>query len=446
MKVIVLLVLLTVISVLSVHSQSLTRKRGLVVLDNANIRNTHSRFFRLFEKNGYTLDFHQASDAAVDLAKFGEYQYDFIVLFAPRAEEFGNRLTVDSILNFIDDGYCAIVAVDSEPSAINRELAAECGIEFGADKNFVIDHHNFDSSDFDGDHTLIIAEDLVSDPMISGVNTSGPILFRGIDQHLEESDLLSPVLLASHYAYGASPDSAVSEPRSNSGRSPVLISSLQARNNARVLFSGSLEFFSDKFFSSKVSKNSNSAFATNPNPSTKNSFYSNEQLVQNLVAWTLKEKGVLRANNVTHHLIGETAPRDMYKVTEWMYYSIDIEEWNGKQWAPYTGKDVQLEFTMLDPYVRVTLNNTGNSTFYAEFQIPDVYGIFTFRVRLEKSGYTSVLDERTVTIRPFKHNEFERFIVAAYPYYASAFSMMFGLFIFSFFFLYTKERVPGQRK
>jgi len=95
---------------------------------------------------------------------------------------------------------------------------------------------------------------------------------------------------------------------------------------------------------------------------------------------------------------------------------------------------------MLDPYVRATLRNTGGATFHTSFMVPDVYGIFTFRVKLEKSGYTNVLDERIVTVRPFKHNEYERFIVAAYPYYASAFSMMFGLFVFSFFFLYTKER------
>eukprot|EP01088_Endostelium_zonatum_P017631 TRINITY_DN529_c0_g1_i1.p1 TRINITY_DN529_c0_g1~~TRINITY_DN529_c0_g1_i1.p1 ORF type:complete len:440 (+),score=86.08 TRINITY_DN529_c0_g1_i1:56-1375(+) len=439
MKVLVALVLVSVVCVIlsSVQSQTLTKKRGLVVVDNANIRNTHSRFFRLLEGNGYTLDFHQASGASVELAKYGEYQYDFLVLLAPRAEDFGSRLTVDSILNFIDDGNNVIVAVDSEPSTINREIATECGVEFGAEKNLVIDHHNFDSSDFDGDHTLIIADNVVKS-VVTG-SPSGPVLYRGIDQHLEENDLLTPVLLASQYAYGASPDDAVSEARSNSGARPVLISALQARNNARVLFSGSLDVFSDRFLSSKVSRSSSASGSASPQSG-------NEQLARDLLAWTLKERGVLRASNVTHHLVSETQPRDVYKVTDRIYYSIDIEEWNGKQWVPYAGNDVQLEFTMLDPYVRATLKNTGGSTFHTEFVVPDVYGIFTFRVKLEKSGYTNVLDERIVTVRPFKHNEYERFIVAAYPYYASAFSMMFGLFIFSFFFLYTKERPVTQKK
>jgi len=438
MKVLVALAILSVVCVIlsSVQSQTLTKKRGLVVVDNANIRNTHSRFFRLFEKNGYTLDFQQASGATVELSKYGEYQYDFLVLLAPRAEDFGTRLNVDSILNFIDDGNSVIVAVDSEPSTINREVATECGVEFGADRNFVIDHHNFDSSDFDGDHTLIIADNIVSSPVVSG-SSSGPILFRGIDLHLEENDLLTPILLASQYAYGASPDNALSDSRSNSGARPVLISALQARNNARVLFSGSLDVFSDRFFSSKASRSSSTGSGSSGNSASQSA---NEGLARDLVAWTLKERGVLRASNVTHHLKGENQSREMYKVTDEIYYSIDIEEWNGKQWTPYSGNDVQLEFTMLDPYVRATLRNTGGATFHTSFIVPDVYGIFTFRVKLEKSGYTNVLDERIVTVRPFKHNEYERFIVAAYPYYAGAFSMMFGLFVFSFFFLYTKER------
>lgn len=38
------------------------------------------------------------------------------------------------------------------------------------------------------------------------------------------------------------------------GKNTVLIAGLQARNNARVVFSGSLSFFSDEFFTSPVQK------------------------------------------------------------------------------------------------------------------------------------------------------------------------------------------------
>ena len=39
-------------------------------------------------------------------------------------------------------------------------------------------------------------------------------------------------------------------------------------------------------------------------------------------------------------------------------------------------------------------------------------------------------------MRPYKHNEFERFLTAAYPYYAAAASTMTAFFVFSFLYLY----------
>jgi oligosaccharyltransferase complex subunit beta len=41
-------------------------------------------------------------------------------------------------------------------------------------------------------------------------------------------------------------------------------------------------------------------------------------------------------------------------------------------------------------------------------------------------------------VRPFKHDEYERFIVQAYPYYASVASMMAGFLALGALFLYTK--------
>ena len=45
----------------------------------------------------------------------------------------------------------------------------------------------------------------------------------------------------------------------------------------------------------------------------------------------------------------------------------------------------------------------------------------------------------------FKLFQYERFILSATPYYASAFSMMVGVFIFSFVFLHFKDE-PAKAK
>ena len=47
-------------------------------------------------------------------------------------------------------------------------------------------------------------------------------------------------------------------------------------------------------------------------------------------------------------------------------------------------------------------------------------------------------------MRPLTHTQYERFSRCAYPYYVSAFSMMAGVFLFSFVFLYYKETGGAQ--
>ena len=76
--------------------------------------------------------------------------------------------------------------------------------------------------------------------------------------------------------------------------------------------------------------------------------------------------------------------------------------------------------------------------FSTQMKVPDVYGVFKFVISYHRLGYTSIEESWQVSVRPFKHNEYERFLLPAYPYYASAFSMMAGFCMLSFFFLYHK--------
>lgn len=148
------------------------------------------------------------------------------------------------------------------------------------------------------------------------------------------------------------------------GKNTLLIAGLQARNNARVVFSGSLDFFSDAFFNSAVQKarpgsqrywtSFISLYASNN--LTKGSQRSkvsvfiktvkayklfkskkivnavfkillcfgfgrheqtgNMDLAVALSRWVFKEAGVLRVGAVTHHPVGESSPPAAYTVTD----------------------------------------------------------------------------------------------------------------------------------
>ena len=135
---------------------------------------------------------------------------------------------------------------------------------------------------------------------------------------------------------------------------------------------------------------------------------------------------------------GEPNPEN-YAIREDVEFFVDILEKIGNYEVPFRRDDLQLEFIMLDPYYRVPLRRLNRTeTFRAEFKVPDKLGVFKFKIEYKRHGYTFVEQETLVSLRQWKHNEFPRFQVQAYPYYASTFLMLAAFFLFTLMFLYSK--------
>jgi oligosaccharyltransferase complex subunit beta len=304
----------------------------------------------------------------------------------------------------------------------------------------VIDHHNYDTILDDGHHTTIVvpSSQLLSAELIVGAKDKlAPVLFKGVALVTDSSNKLRLELLtAGTTAYSFNPESPINEYPTAVGKSTILIGALQARNNARVVITGSLDLFSDAYINANVHKFGN---AIKPTKS------GNYELVVSLSQWVFQERGVLRVKSVTHHKVGEKKPPREYTILDEVEYTIEIDELRDGKWVPFKGADVQLEFVRIDPFVRTTLKN-NNGKLYTVFKLPDVYGVFKFLVDYRRVGYTHLYDVQQVSVRPLEHTQYERFIRSAYPYYASAFSMMFGVVIFSCIFLYYKEAPAAHDK
>jgi oligosaccharyltransferase complex subunit beta len=409
-------------------------KKTLVLLESDEVKKTHSIFLKSLEERGYVLSYSTVDEDSVAFKSFGEWNYDHLILFAPSTPELPTGLSAKTILDFIDDGRNVLVVGGTEIGKPLRDIASDCNVEFDEEGTFVIDHFNFERQD-DGQHTLLAVDpaNVVASSIIFEQPIDAPILFKGIGQDIEEdSALLFSVLHGSSSSYSHNPEEPV-EDLHVAGKRTSLVSALQARNNARVVFAGSLELFSDQYFKASVEKQT----ADGKTKTFEKS--GNEQFAKQLVQWLFQERGILRAVNVQHHRAGETVAPATYTIKDDIEYSVEIQEWNGKKWVPFLANDVQLEFRMLDPYVRTTLQHDSKGKYTASFKLPDVYGVFTFKIEYTRRGYGFLTSITRTPVRPFRHNEYERFIESAYPYYASAFSMMAGLFLFSWFFLYHRE-------
>lgn len=416
-----------------------SKKNTLVLVDSLTIRETHSIFLKSLQDRGYSLTIKSADDHSLNLIKFGEFLYDHLIIFAPSVEEFGGTINVQEITNFIDGGGNVLIAGGPNLGTAIRDLATENGFEFDDDKTYVIDHHNYDIVMDNGYHTTIVVppSQLLSAELITGSKSKlAPILFKGVAMVTDSSNKLRlEVLTASTTAYSFNPDIPINEYPSAIGKSIVLIGALQARNNARVVLTGSLDMFSDAYINANVQKYGDAK-------PTKSGNY---ELVVALSQWVFQERGVLRVKSVFHNKVGETKPPREYTIMENVEYTIEIEELQDGKWVPFKGADVQLEFVRIDPFVRTTLKNT-NGKLKAIFKLPDVYGVFKFLVNYHRLGYTHLFDVQQVSVRPLEHTQYERFIRSAYPYYASAFSMMFGVVVFSFIYLYYKEALASTEK
>lgn len=359
--------------------------------------------------------------------------YDGLILFSPSAESIGDgSLKLKDVLDFVDSGHDLIVAANANASDFIRNVASECGVDFEDDASaMVVDHTSYAVSEIEGDHTLIASDNFIkSDVILGGEKIEAPVLFRGIAHSVNAaSALVVKVLTASPAAYSAKSNSKLSKPPALTGDSISLVSVIQARNNARVMISGSLDMFSNRFFRSGVQK---------VGPSVKHEKSGNERFVTELSKWIFHERGHLKAVNIRHHKVGETNEPSIYRINDDLEFSVEIYEWTGTRWEPYVADDVQLQFFLMSPYVLKTLANDKQGLYTASFRVPDVYGVFQFKVEYQRLGFSSLSLSKQIPVRPFRHNEYERFIPVAFPYYGASFSTMGAFFVFSIVYLWHK--------
>lgn len=165
----------------------------------------------------------------------------------------------------------------------------------------------------------------------------------------------------------------------------------------------------------------------------------------------------MRVVGTHHHREGETAPRDEYTKKDTVNYEITLQQHttgaDGKtsEWAPFDVDDLQLEFTMLDPHIRTplqpqTTSAADSTTYAAQFIAPDRHGVFKFVVDYWRPGFTYVRTADKASVVPLRHDEHERFITGAYPFYTGAVSTSAAFLLFVGVWMRLGEFDRGKKK
>ncbi|KAI8914255.1 Dolichyl-diphosphooligosaccharide--protein glycosyltransferase subunit WBP1 [Gorgonomyces haynaldii] len=383
-------------------------RRTLVVLNQEDAPN-YSIFLDQLKTRG-----HQLTLGSKDLFTYEERVFDHVVVIS-KAESFGGVLKMGNLVDFVNKGGNVLIATSDLTEAV-RDFAFEFSVDFETET--VNDPINT-LGDRVGSLTI-------NDKAYYQVKE--PVFFKGYSHKLShKNELVRPILTGKPTSYAGKPITL----KTTVGNNNVFVSAFQALNNARVVFCGSSDLFSDA--SLKLAFKEGGVLA------------GNKDFATDISKWVFGEKSVLKIESYKHHRQGEHQQHGIYRIKDDMVYTLNVKEYSTDRWIPYEAKDMMFEAVMLDPYVRKTMNAT-KGRFEALFRLPDHYGVFTFKVDYKRPGYSFIQQSDTVQVRPFRHDQYPRFLLVAYPYYVNIFSMMAAFFVFSALVLYNREPVDAQKK
>lgn len=280
-------------------------------------------------------------------------------------------LSPASIVNKIESGTNLVVGIDSKSLGPNYSLLAnQLGLIQPTTTDSLVNH--FTNQSIINPHLTTILD-------ISNQSTIN--LTNSVPHKLNRSPLTIPVAYSSPQAYS----SLESEPHLN------LVSAIQLKNNQRIIWSGSLDWFKDY----------------------------NSILNQPLTEWVTQQRGILEIESVTHSRVGENESLPLYKVNDKLRYSVKFKP------GSFIPEDGQLEFTMLDPHLRIPLVRDPDepNSIYATFNAPDKHGVFTLNFDYRRLPYSFISHQTTISIAPPRHDQFDRFIPGASPFYLGAASV-----------------------
>ncbi|KAL2822204.1 Dolichyl-diphosphooligosaccharide--protein glycosyltransferase subunit WBP1 [Aspergillus cavernicola] len=432
----------------AVNALSSSGNRLLVVLEDAEEKGSYSTLWGDLEGRGYNLIFESPKNEQLSLFELGDRAYDHILLLPPKSKGFGPSLSPKNLVDFMNSDGNVLLALSGKsttPSAISS-LLLEFDLHLSTDRSsVVVDHFNYDTLSASDKHDVL----LLPRPGSLRPDTKnffggeGVLAFPSANPHtLGDNSLLAPILRAPTTAYSYNPkeDSNSVEEVFATGSQLALVSAMQARNSARFTLLGSVESLQDKWFSATVKA-----------PGGNQAETANRDFAKQLTAWTFKETGVLKVGKIEHHLAKdditvEDLNPSIYRIKNETVFSIEVSEYNYDRFIPFTvptNDALQLEFTMLSPFHRLTLHptaTTANSTIYnTAFTVPDQHGIFSFRVNYKRPFLTYLEEKHEVTVRHYAHNEYPRSwkISGGWVWIAGLWSVVGGFLAFVFVWLYS---------
>jgi len=175
-----------------------------------------------------------------------------------------------------------VVLTDIDASRAFRKLFYSFGLELDEMGSQLKDNFN----NIGNSRTIVTSQLAQAHPFITGRLPHGKIAFRGAGFKTVNfiNHQLFPMAKGEPTTYSRFEAAKRTE---RVGSDITLVASVQGLNNARAIFSGGLDLFSDEFFALPE--------------------LDNELFADNLLRWCFKDSGVLRVSNIKYYAVGKNS-------------------------------------------------------------------------------------------------------------------------------------------
>lgn len=123
----------------------------------------------------------------------------------------------------------------------------------------------------------------------------------------------------------------------------------------------------------------------------------------------------------------------IYRVNDCIDFNLClIDGSNDKPFDPVDPKDFQLDLKMMNIQLRKSFESFVDGCLTVnDIQLPSKPAVYTLRIIHNRPGLSQLNWEEKLLVRPYRHDEFPRFLPVAFPYYAS----WIGILVASYFIL-----------
>jgi hypothetical protein len=383
--------------------------RVLALLDSLSNKSPFSLFFSDLESIGANVTFDVCKSEPVQLERFGERQFDTIIILTGKSTCFGSQ--TEDLTQFLDRGGNAFVFSAAGSNDVQDRLFRHFSIRVPA---------NVKISDVYGNTDVILQHFLAPTAV---VNQTNPIVYNGGFATIERpNDFRIPVISGGLEHIMSTTDRVVSTYFYAYDLIPIY--ALQGRTGGRVVFVHSATFANDTSFEN---------VAPLDGKPVKNG---NRELLKQLTEYVTHYKSDVRIVSATHFDTVTKETPVQYRIKQMVTVVAELEFVENGEWKPFTKEEVQVEIFMLGTFIRRHMKHIGKGKFEATIQLPDRAGNFKIKVFTDKAGWRNAREEMAIAIRPLAIREKEKFLYCAQPYQLSTVLVMAAAFVGSVHYLY----------